>query len=85
MCAGAGRTAVGVDGKDVGGATEGADGHPAAVLAETHVLDLDGDVTGSDVTGQRVQHMNQYETINDFCIYYCNIIVYILYWLSNLR
>lgn len=49
--AGAGCTAVGVDGKYMGGATEGADGHPATVLAETHVLDLDGDKTGSDVRG----------------------------------
>lgn len=41
MCAGAGRATVGVDGKDVGGATQCADHHPATVLAETDVLDLE--------------------------------------------
>lgn len=40
VCAGAGSAAVGVDGKDMGGAAQGADGHPAAVLGEAHVLDL---------------------------------------------
>lgn len=40
--AGAGRAAVRVDGEDVGGAAEGADRHPAAVLGEAHVLDLGG-------------------------------------------
>lgn len=42
MRAGAGSAAIRVDGKHVGGATEGADGHPATVLGETHVLDLGG-------------------------------------------
>lgn len=49
MRAGAGCTAVGVDGKHMGRASEGADGYPATVLAETHVLDLDKDRTGSGV------------------------------------
>lgn len=40
MCAGAGSAAIRVDRKHVGGATEGADGHPATVLGETHILDL---------------------------------------------
>lgn len=40
MRAGAGGAAVGVDREHVGGAAEGADGYPATVLAETHVLDL---------------------------------------------
>lgn len=40
MCAGAGSATVGVDGKDVGGATQCADHHPATVLAETNILDL---------------------------------------------
>ena len=40
MSAGARRTTVGVDGKDVGGATQCADHHPATVLAKTDVLDL---------------------------------------------
>lgn len=40
VCAGAGGTAVGVDREHMSGAAEGADGYPATVLAETHVLDL---------------------------------------------
>lgn len=40
MSAGAGSAAVRVDREHVGGATEGADGHPATVLGETHILDL---------------------------------------------
>ncbi len=38
----------------MGGAAEGADGYPATVLAETHVLDLDGDRTGTEVRGQKL-------------------------------
>lgn len=38
--AGARSAAIRVDRKDVGGAAEGADGHPATVLGETHILDL---------------------------------------------
>lgn len=53
MRASAGCAAVRVDGKDVGGAAEGADGYPATVLAETHVLDLDRDRTGTEGRGQR--------------------------------
>lgn len=40
VSAGARGASVGVDGKDVAGATEGANGHPATVQAKTHVLDL---------------------------------------------
>lgn len=40
MGAGAGGTAVRIDGEYVGGAAQGADGHPATVRAEAHVLDL---------------------------------------------
>lgn len=40
VCAGARSAAIRVDRKDVGGAAEGADGHPATVLGETHILDL---------------------------------------------
>lgn len=54
MSAGTGCTAVGVYGKYMGGAAEGADGYPAAILAETHVLDLDRDKTDTEVRGQRV-------------------------------
>lgn len=46
MSAGAGGASVGVDGEDVAGAAEGANGHPATVLAKTHVLDLRRDVKG---------------------------------------
>ena len=47
MRAGTRCTTVGVDRKYMGGATEGTDGYPATVLAETHVLDLDRDKTSS--------------------------------------
>lgn len=60
MRAGTGRAAIGVDGKHVGGAAEGADGYPAAVLAETHVLDLDRDRTSTE-RGQRSEVMGQWE------------------------
>ena len=40
MRTGARSAAIRVDRKDVGGATEGADGHPATVLGEAHILDL---------------------------------------------
>ncbi|TNN80730.1 hypothetical protein EYF80_008964 [Liparis tanakae] len=52
-----GRAAIGVDGKHVGGAAEGADGYPAAVLAETHVLDLDRDRTSTERTEALVSHL----------------------------
>ena len=42
VCAGAGGAAVRVEGEDMGGPAQGADGHPAAVLAEAYVLDLEG-------------------------------------------
>lgn len=44
--AGAGGSSVGVDGKDVAGAAEGANGQPATVQAKAHVLDLRKDVKG---------------------------------------
>lgn len=40
MGTGAGCTTIGVDRKDMGGAPKGAYSDPAAVLAETHVLNL---------------------------------------------
>lgn len=51
--AGAGSAAIRVDRKHVGGATEGADGHPATVLGETHILDLGGE--GTEKKGVRSQ------------------------------
>lgn len=40
VSAGAGGPSIGVDGKDVAGTAEGANGHPATIQAKTHVLDL---------------------------------------------
>lgn len=54
VSAGAGCATVRVDREHVGGAAEGADGYPATVLAETHVLNLDRNITDTEVRGQRV-------------------------------
>lgn len=72
MGAGAGGSSVGVDGKDVAGAAQGADGHPATVQAKTHVLDLRRDKVGK-VRGED-KNMHKLKITENVCLDNSNIL-----------